>query len=104
MRHPFVATSALTEGAFHITTMVVGRRYYHQQVGLQNLHGNSSGLHGEVSLLPFEAVIAEDTQERVATTRVRLYRSPLMLQRTMSLKRGGRCLVYPRTPSQRVGG
>jgi len=32
----------------------------------------------EVSLLPFEAAIAEDTQERVAVhTRVRLYRSPL---------------------------
>ena len=37
--------------------------------------------------MPFDAVLAEDAPERVALrTRVRCYRSPLTLERTMSLK------------------
>jgi len=46
-------------------------------------------LHGEVSLLPFEAIVVEDSPERVAVrTRVRTYRTPLALERTMTLEKG----------------
>jgi hypothetical protein len=89
MRKPFVATSAMTEGAFH--------DYYYggwQEVlpsagwASEPYMGAAQGLHGEVSLLPFEATILEDTSDLVSLrTRVRLYRSPLSLQRTMSLAR-----------------
>jgi hypothetical protein len=90
MRRPFVATSALPEGAFH--------DYYYggwQEVlpsagwSTEPYLGTRQGLHGEVSLLPFEAVVVEDTAERVSLlVRVRCYRAPLRLERTVSLKRG----------------
>src|SRR5436309_6943022 len=89
LRRPFVATGALPEGNFH--------DYYYggwQEVlpsagwASEPYQGTYQGLHGELSLLPFEAAIAEDTPERVTlVTRVRLYRSPLSLERTMSLRR-----------------
>ena len=87
---PFVATSALPEGAFH--------DYYYggwQEVlpsagwASEPYMGTFQGLHGEVSLLPFEAAVVEDSPERVAVrTRVRTYRTPLALERTMSLEKG----------------
>ncbi len=89
MQRPFVATSALPEGAFH--------DYYYG--GWQEILpsagwakdaylGTYQGLHGEVSLLPFEAHIVEDQPDRVALrSHVRLYRSPLTLERTMSLRK-----------------
>ncbi len=90
MRRPFVATSALPEGAFH--------DYYYggwQEVlpsagwASEPYLGTYQGLHGEVSLLPFEAHIAQDTPDAVELrTSVRLYRSPLSLERTMRLERG----------------
>jgi hypothetical protein len=89
MRKPFVATSALPEGAFH--------DYYYggwQEVlpsagwATEAYLGASQGLHGEFSLLPFEARIEEDSPESVSLrTWVSAYRSPLKLERTMSLKR-----------------
>ena len=89
MRKPFVATSALPEGAFH--------DYYYggwQEVlpsagwATEPYLGTYQGLHGEASLLPFEATFVEDTPDSVSLrTRVRLYRSPLTLERTMSLER-----------------
>ena len=88
LRAPFVATSALPEGAFH--------DYYYggwQEIlpsagwAAEPYLGASQGLHGEVSLLPFEARVLEDTPERVALElSVRCYRSPLTLVRTMSLR------------------
>jgi hypothetical protein len=89
LRPAFIATSALPEGAFH-------DHYYGgwQEVlpsagwASEAYQGTYQGLHGEVSLLPFEATVVEDTPEYVAIkTRVRLYRSPLALERTMALKR-----------------
>ena len=51
--------------------------------------GTFQGLHGEVSLLPFEAQVIENTPERVAVrTWVRTYRNPLTLERTMALEAG----------------
>lgn len=89
LRPPFVSTSSLAEGAFH--------DYYYggwQEVlpsagwASEPYQGTFQGLHGEVSLLPFEAAIGEDSAERVVLkTRVRLYRSPLVLERTLSLRR-----------------
>jgi len=89
LRPPFVSTSALPEGAFH--------DYYYggwQEVlpsagwASEPYQGTYQGLHGELSLLPFEAAIAEDSPEHVAlVSRVRLYRSPLALERTLSLRR-----------------
>ncbi len=89
MQQPFVATSALPEGAFH--------DYYYggwQEVlpsagwAKDPYLGTYQGLHGEVSLLPFEAQIVEDQADRATLrTHVRLYRSPLTLERTMSLKK-----------------
>jgi len=89
MRAPFVATSALPEGAFH--------DYYYggwQEVlpsagwASEPYLGTYQGLHGEVSLLPFEATILEDTPSRV-TLKVwtRTYRSPLLLERRMYLEK-----------------
>lgn len=89
-RKPFVATSALPEGAFH--------DYYYggwQEVlpsagwATEPYMGTYQGLHGEVSLLPFEATIGEDGPEHVSLrTWVRTYRSPLKLERTLSLEKG----------------
>jgi len=71
MRRPFVSTSALPEGAFH--------DYYYggwQEVlpsagwASEPYQGTCQGLHGELSLLPFDAVIAEDSPERVALVRL----------------------------------
>jgi hypothetical protein len=90
MRPPFVATTALPEGAFH--------DYYYggwQEVlpsagwAKDSYLGTYQGLHGEVSLLPFEAQVLEDTVERVSLrVQTRCYRSPLSLEREMSLQRG----------------
>jgi len=89
MRKPFVTTSAMAEGAFH--------NYYYggwQEVlpsagwSSEPYQGGYQGLHGEVSLLPFEASVVDDEPDRVSLrVRTRLYRSPLSLERTMSLKR-----------------
>jgi hypothetical protein len=89
LRPPFVATSSLPEGAFH--------DYYYggwQEVlpsagwASEPYQGTFQGLHGEVSLLPFEAAIRENSPERVELVlSVRLYRSPLVLERTLSLRR-----------------
>ena len=90
MRKPFVATNAMSEGAFH--------DYYYggwQEVlpaagwATEPYQGVFQGLHGEVSLLPFEASIVEDTPQRVSLrVWTRTYRSPLTLERTMSLEQG----------------
>ena len=87
LRRPFVATSALPEGAFH--------DYYYggwQEVlpsagwAEQPYLGTYQGLHGEISLLPFEAHIKEDSPHRVSLhLSTRCYRSPLLLERTMTL-------------------
>lgn len=89
LRPPFVATSALPEGAFH--------DYYYggwQEVlpsagwASEPYLGTYQGLHGEVSLLPFHAMIEEDHPDRV-TLKVwtKTYRSPLLLERKMTLER-----------------
>jgi hypothetical protein len=89
MRAPFVATSALPEGAFH--------DYYYggwQEVlpsagwAEQPYLGTYQGLHGEVSLLPFEARVEEDSPDRAGLrVQTRCYRSPLVLERTMAMRR-----------------
>ncbi|NWF69696.1 MAG: aldose 1-epimerase [Chloroflexi bacterium] len=90
MQKPFVVTSALPEGAFH-DYFYGGWQEVLPSAGWASepYMGTYQGLHGEVSLLPFEAALVEDSAERVALrTRVRLYRSPLTLERTMALKKG----------------
>lgn len=89
LHRPFVATSALPEGAFH--------DYYFggwQEVlpsagwASEPYMGTYQGLHGEVALLPFQAAIEEDSPGLVSLkTWVRLYRTPLALERSMSLKK-----------------
>jgi Domain of unknown function (DUF4432) len=89
MRKPFVATSALPEGAFH-DYFYGGWQEVLPSAGWASepYMGTFQGLHGEVSLLPFEAAVQEDSQEVVSLkTGVRTYRSPLRLERTMTLKR-----------------
>jgi Domain of unknown function (DUF4432) len=88
LRAPFTATSALPEGAFH--------DYYYggwQEIlpsagwAEEPYLGVHYGLHGEVSLLPFEARVLEDDPARVTVElETRLYRSPLRLLRRMSLR------------------
>ena len=89
IRKPFVSTSALPEGAFH--------DYYGgwQEVlpsagwAADPYLGTYQGLHGEVSLLPFDARPVEDSPDRVSVQlSTRLYRTPLTLDRTMSLEAG----------------
>jgi hypothetical protein len=99
MRPPYVATSALPEGAFH--------DYYYggwQEVlpsagwASEPYLGTYQGLHGEVSLLPFQAQIVEDSAEAVAVkTWVRTYRSPLKLERLMRLERDKAALFIEET-------
>jgi hypothetical protein len=89
MRKPFVASSALPEGAFH-DYFYGGWQEILPSAGwaTEPYMGTYQGLHGEVSLLPFEATIIQDTPDCVSLrTRVRTYRSPLTLERTMSLFR-----------------
>lgn len=88
LRKPFVSTSALPEGAFH-DYFYGGWQEILPSAGWASepYMGTYQGLHGEVSLLPFEATIVLDTPECVSIrTHVRTYRSPLTLERTMSLR------------------
>ncbi|GAX38308.1 hypothetical protein NIES3585_43570 [Nodularia sp. NIES-3585] len=106
MRPPFVATSALPEGAFH-DNYYGGWQEILPSAGwsVEPYLGTFQGLHGELALLPFEASISEDTQDQVTLyTRVRLYRSPLMLERKMSLKRGIAALfIHERLVNESMG-
>ncbi|HEY6103435.1 MAG TPA: aldose 1-epimerase [bacterium] len=95
MRRPFVATSALPEGAFH-DYFYGGWQEVLPSAGWAKdpYLGTFQGLHGEVSLLPFEAEVVEDTAERVSLrVRTRCYRSPLHLERVMSVERGRPALI-----------
>ena len=90
MRSQFVATSVLSEGNYH--------DYYYggwQEIlpsagwSSEPYLGTFQGLHGEVSLLPSEARVIEDKPEQITLqTRVTLYRSPLTLERNLTLKTG----------------
>jgi hypothetical protein len=90
LRKPFVSTSALPEGVFH--------DYYYggwQEVlpsagwASEPYKGTYQGLHGEVSLLPFEAQVVEDHEDRVRLKlRTRTYRSPLKLERELKIEKG----------------
>lgn len=87
MRKPFVSTSALPEGAFH-DYFYGGWQEVLPSAGWASepYLGTYQGLHGEASLIPFDAVITENTPEKVSLeTNVRLYRSPLALKRTMTI-------------------
>jgi hypothetical protein len=89
MRKPFVSTNALPEGAFH-DYFYGGWQEILPSAGWASepYMGVSQGLHGEASLLPVEAAVLEDAPDLVSLrTRMRLYRSPLALERTMSLER-----------------
>lgn len=99
MRRPFIATSALPEGAFH--------DYYYggwQEIlpsagwSRESYLGTYEGLHGELSLLPVQSMIVEDRDDCVTLmTTVSLYRSPLKLERTISLKSGiGALFIHER--------
>ncbi len=94
LRKPFVATSALPEGAFH-DYFYGGWQEVLPSAGWASepYLGTFQGLHGEVSLLPFEAAVVEDTPAVVSLrTWVRTYRSPLTLERTMTLKKDAAAL------------
>lgn len=90
LRKPFVSTSALPEGAFH--------DYYYggwQEVlpsagwASEPYKGTYQGLHGEVSLLPFEAQVVEDNEACVRLkVKTRTYRSPLNLERELRIEKG----------------
>lgn len=95
LRRPFVATSALPEGAFH-DYFYGGWQEVLPSAGwaTDSYLGTYQGLHGEVSLLPFEASIVADTPERVSLrTWTRTYRSPLALERTLTLARDSSALL-----------
>jgi hypothetical protein len=106
MRRPFTATSALPEGAFH-DYFYGGWQEILPSAGWASepYLGTYQGLHGEVSLLPFEASITQDTPDCVSLrTRVRTYRSPLALERSMSLERGKAALfVHERLENESDG-
>jgi hypothetical protein len=104
-RKPFIATSALPEGAFH-DYFYGGWQEVLPSAGwaTEPYLGTYQGLHGEVSLLPFEAAIDEDEPEHVSLrTWVRTYRSPLKLERTLSLDKGKPPCSLSERLDQRVG-
>jgi Domain of unknown function (DUF4432) len=88
LRAPFPATSALPEGAFHDYYYGGWQEVLPSAGWAEDAYlGTYQGLHGEVSLLPFEARILEDAPERATLeTRVRCYRSPLVLTRRMTIR------------------
>ncbi|OQY92230.1 MAG: hypothetical protein B6D39_04935 [Anaerolineae bacterium UTCFX2] len=54
-----------------------------------NYGGAEQGLHGEVCLLPWRWSVLEDTPDRIcARFWVRTYRTPFLLEKTMTLERG----------------
>lgn len=67
--------------------------------GPTNTHqGVEYGQHGEVSLLPWQSVVLEDTPERVTVRcSVRGVRSPIRIVRDMTLVRGSACLMLNET-------
>lgn len=88
MRKPFTATSALPEGAFH-DYFYGGWQVVLPSAGWASdpYMGTYQGLHGEASLLPFEAKVLEDTPQQVSIhLSATLYRTPLTLERTLTLK------------------
>lgn len=99
MRSQFITTNVLSEGTYH--------DYYYggwQEIlpsagwSSEPYLGTYQGLHGEVSLLPFEARVIEDnTQQITLKTRVSLYRSPLTLERNLTLKTGQAVLFIEET-------
>lgn len=51
--------------------------------------GTSFGPHGDVCLIPWDYVIVEDDPEQIAVRlRVRTYRTPLLVEKTLRLQRG----------------
>lgn len=56
--------------------------------------GTEQGLHGEVCLLPWRWSVLEDTPERIrARFWVRTYRTPFLLEKTLTLERGSPILT-----------
>jgi hypothetical protein len=56
--------------------------------------GTSFGPHGEVCLIPWDYVVLEDDPEQVVVRlRVRTYRTPLLVEKTLSLRRGSATLT-----------
>ena len=106
MRKPFVATSPLPEGAFH-DYFFGGWQEVLPSAGWASepYLGTYQGLHGEVALLPFEAALQEDTPEVVSLrTWVRTYRTPLKLERTMTLRRDrGALFIHERLVNESPG-
>lgn len=90
LRPQFVATNSLVEGHFH--------DYYHggwQEVlpsagwASEPYQGTVQGLHGELSLLPQDVRVIIDSSDEVAIEMsANLYRSPLRIVRTLTLRRG----------------
>jgi hypothetical protein len=67
--------------------------------GPSNTHqGVEYGQHGEVSLLPWQSVVLEDTPERVTLRcTVRGVRSPIRIERDMTIERGRAALLLRET-------
>lgn len=66
--------------------------------------GAEYGQHGEVCLVPWASEVAEDTPERVSLRcTVRALRTPLLLQRTMTLDRGRATLVLDEQLTNEAG-
>lgn len=70
---------------------------WHEQLpnagAASDYQGTEQGLHGEVCLLPWHAAVLEDSPERVEVRLwVRTYRTPFLLEKTLTLLRGSSVL------------
>jgi hypothetical protein len=91
LRNPalFTPTVANATGAFH-DNYPGGWQEILPTGGVPTQYkGAEFGYHGEVSLVPWETWIAEDTPDRVTLgLRVRTYRTPFLVEKWLSLERG----------------
>jgi hypothetical protein len=97
-------SSAMAEGFFGDFYQGTWQEIFPSGGGPNRHQGTDYGLHGEVSLQPWEARILKDSpSEVVLECSVQTYRTPFLLTRRMTLKRGQAALFLDETAQNLSG-